>query len=66
MEPDLLQLHHLERHQGVIDEERMAANDRQVREQVTDAPQSVHPENTEDDNASVRVDVGGKQATRRT
>ena len=43
MQPNLLQVHHLERDQGVVDEQRMAPNHAQIGEQATDASQPFHP-----------------------
>lgn len=43
MQPDLLQVHHLERDKGVIYKQRMASNHGQVREQATDTSQPFYP-----------------------
>ena len=41
---DFLQMHHLECHESVIDEERMPANHRQVRKYMADALQTAYYE----------------------
>lgn len=38
-------MHHLEHHEGVIDEERVTADDRQIRKHMADGFQSAHPGN---------------------
>lgn len=45
VQPDLLQVHHLERDEGVVDEQRVATDHGQVWEQATDAAQPFYPEN---------------------
>lgn len=47
VQPDLLQVHHLERDEGVVDEQRVATDHGQVGEQATDAAQPFYPENRE-------------------
>ena len=46
VQPDLLQVHHLERDEGVVDEQRVATDHGQVWEQATDAAQPFYPENS--------------------
>lgn len=46
VETDFLQVHHLECHEGVIDKERITADNRQIRKQMADGPQSAYSGNT--------------------
>lgn len=43
VQPDLLQVHHLEGDEGVVDEQRVATDHGQVGEQAADAAQPFHP-----------------------
>lgn len=59
MQPDLLQVHHLEGNEGVVDEQRVATNHGQVGEQATDAAQPFYPKKREGEREKEREREGG-------